>query len=170
MQGKTANPVLTSPAMQHGPVSHWPNSPSQESPSGLLTFGMKENSGMRSLRCRDLTEGMRRCLSWAFAASLQRAWAHALPTKLFFKRGSSNPSASSLLRSILPIWCLALCSFATRFIREAATNMPRASFLPETASESEHRQEERQCREAWMKLDCFSLKYLSEPGEGGERG
>lgn len=48
--------------------------------------------------------------------------------------------------------------------------MPRASFLPETASESEHRQEERQCREAWMKLDCFSLKYLSEPGEGGEWG
>lgn len=48
--------------------------------------------------------------------------------------------------------------------------MPRASFLPEAASEDKCRQEERQYHKAWMKLDYFSLKYLSEPGEGGERG
>lgn len=46
--------------------------------------------------------------------------------------------------------------------------MPRASFLPKAASEDKCRQEEKLCCKAWMKLDHFSLKYLSEPGEGGE--
>lgn len=48
--------------------------------------------------------------------------------------------------------------------------MPRASFLPKAASEDKCRQEEKWCRKTWMKLDYFSLNYLSELGEGGEWG
>lgn len=66
----------------------------------------------------------------------------------------------------MPIWGLTCCSFASGFIKEADSRVPRASsFLPKAASEDKCRQEERRCHKAWMKLDYFSLKYLSEPGE-----
>lgn len=78
-----------------------------------------------------------------------------------------------LAGSILPVWCPARRSFASGFVKEADSRdsrVLRASFLPKAAREDECRQEERQCHKAWMKLDYFLLKYLSEPGEGGEQG
>lgn len=45
LQGSVANPVLTSPLLEHRPAAHWPTPPCQEGPSGPLIFCINQISG-----------------------------------------------------------------------------------------------------------------------------
>jgi len=45
LQGKAANPVLTSPPLDHGPAAHCLTPPCQEGPSGTLIFCINQISG-----------------------------------------------------------------------------------------------------------------------------
>lgn len=96
LQGKVANPVLTSSPPEHRPAAHWPSPPCQEDPSGPLIFGMTGISGAPREVIEQAEPRQREPGDVYPRLSLRHfGEPHVFPAKLLFHGEPSDPLATT---------------------------------------------------------------------------